>query len=203
MHSEECNTMGINATRRLGDFYSDKARTRRHKRRSHYHRMEAIDVVVCREFDDVCASLSVYDLYALHWTSRRVCSDGIHIQNTGVIQRELWSRGLHFLVRPEGSMVLKLPPQVSKLEASIAFRQMMEHSNLAETLVAPLMYALQIVEHSERQLGRALDTTKLWINSGKESCTYHLYPSSFPRRHGHIFIPSWEYSDAFVFSRTS
>ena len=75
-------------------------------------------------------------------------------------------------------MVLKLPPsaQVSKLEAKIAIRQTMIHSNLADTLVAPLMYALRIVEQSERQLGRALDTTKLWINSGKESCTCHLYP---------------------------
>ena len=70
--------------------------------------MDAISVVVCCELDDVCATLSVYDLYALHWTLRRVCSDGIHVRNTGVIERELWSRG--FLVRPEGSMVLKLPP---------------------------------------------------------------------------------------------
>ena len=31
--------------------------------------MEAIAVVVCRELDDACALLSVYDLYALHWTS--------------------------------------------------------------------------------------------------------------------------------------
>ena len=95
-----------------------------------------------------------------------MCSDDIHTQNTGVIKRELWSRG--FLVRPEGSIVLKLPPsaQVSKLEARIAFRQTMEDSSLAETLklVAPLMYTLRIVEQSERQLSRALDTTKLWIS---------------------------------------
>ena len=102
-------------------------------------------------------------------------------------------------------MVLKLPPsaQVSKLEARIAFRQTMIHSNLADTLVAPLMYALRIVEQSERQLGRALDTTKLWINSGKESCTCHLYPSSFPMRHGHIFIPSWEYTGPFKQTMTA
>ena len=100
-----------------------------------------------------------------------MCSDGILTQNTGVtegcgvIERELalWSR--EFLVRPEGSTVLKLPPsaQVSKLEARIAFRETMEHSNLAETLVAPLMYMYisQIVEQSGQQLGRALDTAKL------------------------------------------
>ena len=106
-------------------------------------------MVVSRELDDVCASLSVYDLYVLHWTSRRVCSDGIHIRIAGVIERELWSRG--FLVRPEGSMVLKLPPsaQVSKLEARIAFRQTMVNPNLAATLLAPRKYALRIVEHSE------------------------------------------------------
>ena len=109
-------------------FAMEKRRTRRHRRASHYHRMEAFAVVACREIDDVYATLSVYDLYALHWTLRRVCSDGIHTRNTGVIERELWSRGL--LVRPEGSMILKLRPSaqdlVSKLEARISSRQTME-----------------------------------------------------------------------------
>ena len=184
-------------------FTVNKRRTRVHRRTSHYRRMEAIAVVVCHELDDVCANLSVYDLYALHWTSRRLCRDSIHIRNTGVIERELWSRG--FLVRPEGSMVMKLPPaaRVSILEARIAFRQTMVHSNLTDNLVAPLMYALRIVEQSEQQLGRALDTTKLWINSGQESCTCHLYPSSWPRRHGHIFIPSWEYQGPFKQTMTA
>ena len=184
-------------------FTVNKRRTRVHRRTSHYRRMEAIAVVVCRELDDVCATLSVYDLYALHWTSRRLCRASIHIRNTGVIERELWSRG--FLVRPEGSMVMKLPPtaRVSILEARIAFRQTMVHSNLTDNLVAPLMYALRIVEQSEQQLGRALDTTKLWINSGQESCTCHLYPSSWPRRHGHIFIPSWEYQGPFKQTMTA
>ena len=184
-------------------FTVNKRRTRVHRRTSHYRRMEAIAVVVCRELDDVCATLSVYDLYALHWTSRRLCRASIHIRNTGVIERELWSRG--FLVRPEGSMVMKLPPtaRVSILEARIAFKQTMVHSNLTDNLVAPLMYALRIVEQSEQQLGRALDTTKLWINSGQESCTCHLYPSSWPRRHGHIFIPSWEYQGPFKQTMTA
>jgi hypothetical protein len=184
-------------------FTVNKRRTRVHRRTSHYRRMEAIAVVVCHELDDVCANLSVYDLYALHWTSRRLCRASIHIRNTGVIERELWSRG--FLVRPEGSMVMKLPPtaRVSILEARIAFKQTMVHSNLTDNLVAPLMYALRIVEQSEQQLGRALDTTKLWINSGQESCTCHLYPSSWPRRHGHIFIPSWEYQGPFKQTMTA
>ena len=73
----------------------------------------------------------------------------------------------------------------------------MQHPNLDKTLISPLMYTLRIVEQSERQLGRALDTTKLWMNSGKEPCTRHLYPSMFQRRHGHIFIPSWEYQGPF------
>ena len=134
-----------------------------------------------------------------------MCSGGIQIRNTGVIERELWSRRV--LVRREGAMVLKLPPsaQVSKLEARMAFRQTMVNSNLTETLVAPLMYALRTVEQPERQLGRALDTTKLWIHSGKEACTKscHLYPPSFPRRHGLVFIPSWEYQGPFKTTMTA
>ena len=69
-------------------FTVNKRRTRVHRRTSHYRRMEAIAVVVCRELDDVCATLSVYDLYALHWTSRRLCRASIHIRNTGVVERE-------------------------------------------------------------------------------------------------------------------
>ena len=90
-------------------------------------------------------------------------------------------------------MVLKLPPaaQVSKLEVRIAFRLTMVHSNLSADLVAPLMYALRVVQQAERKLGAVLDTTKHWINRGDSSCNCH--PSDFPRRHGHIFVPSWEY----------
>ena len=64
---------------------------------------------VCHQLDDMalCATMSVYDLYALHCTSRRLCSPG-HIRNTGVIDRGPWSRG--FLIRPEESMVLTLHP---------------------------------------------------------------------------------------------
>ena len=55
------------------------------------------------------------------------------------------------------------------------------------------MYALRVAQQAERKLVDALDTTKHWINSGDSSCNCHLYPSDFPRRHGHIFVPSWEY----------
>ena len=55
------------------------------------------------------------------------------------------------------------------------------------------MYALRVVQQAEMKLGDVLDTTKHWINSGDSSCNCHLYPSDFPRRHGHIFVPSWEY----------
>ena len=83
-------------------------------------------------------------------------------------------------------MVLKLPPaaQVSILEARIAFRLTIAHSNLSADLVAPLMYALRVVQQAERKLDAVLDTTKHWINSGDRSCNCHLYPSDFPRRHG-------------------
>ena len=66
-------------------------------------------------------------------------------------------------------------------------------SNLSANLVAPLMYALRVAEQAEKKLGSVLDTTKQWIRSGDNTCNCHLYPSSFPRRHGHIVVPSWEY----------
>ena len=82
-----------------------------------------------------------------------MCSPGVHLRNTSVIEKELWQRG--FTVRPEGSMVLKLPPaaQVSRIEARIAFRLTMVASNLPANLVAPLMYALRVVGQAEKKLG--------------------------------------------------
>ena len=143
-----------------------KRRTKRHKQTSYYNAMVAIALTVCRDLEDTCEGLSVFNLYALHWTSRRVCSTGVHLRNTSVIERELWQRD--FLVRPEGSKVLKLPPaaQVSILEARISFRLTMAHSNLSADLVPPLMYALRVVQQVERKLGVVLDTTKHWINRG-------------------------------------
>ena len=66
----------------------------------------------------------------------------MHLRNTSAIERELWQRG--FLIRPEGSMVLKLPPaaHVSILEAIIAFRMTIVRSNLASGLVPSLVHAL-------------------------------------------------------------
>ena len=107
-----------------GIFTVLKQRTKRHKRTSYYNAMVAIALTVCRDLEDTCKGLSVFNLYALHcnWTSRRVCSPAVHLRNTSVIERELWQRA--FLVRQAGSVVLKLPPagQVSILEAKIAFR---------------------------------------------------------------------------------
>ena len=76
----------------------------------------------------------------------------------------------------------------------------MVHSNLAETLIALLMYALQIVYKLWSNLSDS--SAEHWIQQScgltvVKACTCHLYPSSFPRRHGHIFIPAWEYQEPF------
>ena len=87
-----------------------KQRTKRHRRTSYYKDMVAVALTVCRDLDDTCQSLqhsdSVYNLYALHWTSRRVCTPGVHLRNASAVKKELWQRA--FMVTPEGSMVMKL-----------------------------------------------------------------------------------------------
>ena len=55
----------------------------------HYRRMEAMPVVVCGELDDVCGSLSVYDLYTLHWSSAVMA----FISETLAISRESCGAG--------------------------------------------------------------------------------------------------------------
>ena len=67
-----------------------KRRTRRHWRTSYYKAMVAIALTVCHNLDNTYQTLSVYNLYALHWTSRQVCTPGVHLRNMSVIDKELW-----------------------------------------------------------------------------------------------------------------
>ena len=56
----------------------------------------------------------------------------------------------------------------------------MAHSNLSADLVVPqmYMYALRVVQQTEKKLDVVLDTAKHWINSGDSSCNCYLCPSS-------------------------
>ena len=74
-------------------FTVNKRRTRVHRRTSHYRRMEAIAVVVCRELDDVCATLSVYDLYMLCIGHHDDCAGRVYISETLVLLRESCGAG--------------------------------------------------------------------------------------------------------------
>ena len=114
-----------------------KRRTKRHCRNSYHNAAMAIALTACRDLVDTCEGLFVFNLYALHWTSRQVCNPGVHLRNISVIERELWKGG--FLVRPEGPMALKLPPtaQVSVFKERIAFRLTMVRSDLSATLWPP------------------------------------------------------------------
>ena len=51
-----------------------KQQTKQHKRTSYYDAMVAISLTVCHDLEDTCEGLSIFNLHALHWTSRQVCT---------------------------------------------------------------------------------------------------------------------------------
>jgi hypothetical protein len=143
-----------------------------------------------------CIRLSATQLFKLWWISRRHTDPRVHIINNLAIRKELRSRG--FMCLPEKPLVLSIPPsaRLGKREIVRSVKQMFSSSYLDSPIAMSLMWTLSIVYQATQCLGTALDSTKEWIRrieGGKLPCKCHLYPHHWPRRHGHLFIPSWAY----------
>ena len=65
-------------------------------------------------------------------------------------------------------------------------------------MVSSMMWSFSVAYAAQQTIGQLLDSTKAWVPSEVPwQCNCHMYPKEWPRRHGHIFIPSWEYQGAF------
>lgn len=142
----------------------------------------------------VCNHETVPNLVGLWWISRRITTEGVHRLNARAIKKELKERG--FKWHPEQRLMLRIPPEarLGRLDLRNIVKTMFRHSYLLPELQTALMWDLSIVYERSKSLGDILDTTKRWINSGDRTCNCHLYPADWPRRHGHICLPSWQYT---------
>ena len=161
-----------------------------------YRNLEQIALAPRMEI--VCGNLPVDQIYSLWWISRRICTEGIHRANHIVIRNELRSRG--FMILPNQRVVLRVPPnaRVSKLEIRRSVKTMLSNSLLQSIMVSAMMWNFSVVYAAQQTVGQLLDSTKQWEpGSEVHKCYCHKYPASWPRRHGHIFIPSWLYTGPF------
>ena len=171
-----------------------------HRKQTILRRSAAYELLKRRatvEMKDMCEALETQSLFALWWISRREAPPAVHLRNAETIERAIRSKG--FTCLPERRLVVKVPPngRASRQEVNGAIKSMFKRSFLHRQLVASVMWSLSIVYTAAPTVGSVLDNTKQYIEilSGNEPvCQCDKYPSSWPRRHGHICMPSWSYT---------
>ena len=111
------------------------------------------------------------------------------------------------MVQPDQNLVLTVPPdaRLSRIEIRRIVKGCMSSSWLTPELTSALMWSFRVVYQAQATLGSTLDSTKPWNKLLTEAppCNCHRYPSHWPKRHGHLFIPSWQYTGPFKDTVTS
>ena len=115
-------------------------------------------------------------------------------QLTGVLQ------GKGFTLTPDREMVIRTPSgtQRRRYEIVSVLQKALLESFIPQRVCDHALNTVRVVRLAETTLGEKLITTKHWITemyTGSLPCTCDQYPEfSSQKRHGHICIPSWQYS---------
>ena len=146
----------------------------------------------------VCGTMTVEDLWRLWIISGRYTTEGVHKRNISAIRFELRARG--FTVTPDSELVITIPPtvQAKKKEVKQVLKAMLKHSDIYKSMISGLMQITRVVQQNRPKLGMEMQSTKHWIqqlDKGKKlKCRCKEYSEfGLPMRHGHIFVPSWQY----------
>ena len=83
-------------------------------------------------------------------------------------------------------------------------KAMLKHSDIYKSMIPRLMQNTRVVLQNRPKLGEMLRSTKYWIqqlDTGEElKCRCKEYSIfGFPMRHGHIFVPSWQYDGPYIY----
>ena len=103
-----------------------------------------------------------------------------------------------FTLTPDSELVIKIPSevQVTGITVTSTLRKPLLVSFIPQMVCDHVLRNIRIVRQAGRTIGEVLITTKHWIQTMYRAplpCNRHLYPAEWPRRHGHIFDPSWQY----------
>jgi hypothetical protein len=144
-------------------------------------------------------NLHVEDLWRLWQISTREILPSakmMHFKNTKFILRELRSRGI--TLRPDKPVVVHLPASVgmTKREVKLTLKAALRKSFLPLCVCDHILRRLTLVWEHPRQVGSVLDNGAGWaekvVKGERLSCACDQFPD-LPRRHGHIYCPSWQY----------
>lgn len=97
-------------------------------------------------------------------------------------------------------MVIRIPSgtQYSRYDIVSVLRRALLVSFIPQRVCDHALSTVRVVKLAEVTLGQKLITTKKWITdlyTGSLPCTCDQYPELHShKRHGHIFIPSWQYT---------
>ena len=148
--------------------------------------------------------LLVHDLWRMWGISAREIEPSApktHQKNTKFITRELRRRGI--TLRPDRNVVVRLPcsSTVRKHDILKCFKTALVKTYLPLCVCDHLLSHMTIIWRGPEKLGAALDNGKLWARRINDcipiQCNCALFPD-LPKRHGHVYCPSWEYNGDFA-----
>ena len=140
----------------------------------------------------------VEDIWRMWSISARHLDLHVHNMNKEQLKRVLRRKG--FTLTPGSEMVIRIPSnaQHSKYEIISSLRQALLVSFIPQRVCDYALQTARVVKLADRTLGSMLISTKRWIidmYKGSLPCTCDQYPElASQKRHGHIFIPSWQYT---------
>ena len=148
--------------------------------------------------------LMVQDLWRMWGISTREIgptAPKTHQKNTKFIARELRRRGI--TLRPDRNVVVRLPcsSTVRKKDILKCFKTALVKTYLPLCICDHLLNHMTIIWKGPEKLGAALDNGKRWATRINDCipirCNCALFPD-LPKRHGHVYCPSWKYDGKFV-----
>ena len=143
-------------------------------------------------------NLSLDSLWRCLLISKHQLGTHIHKQNVEQLRRVLRRKG--FTLTPDSEMVSKVPSgtQYSRYDIVSVLRRALLVSYIPQRACDHALSTVRVVKLAEITLGKKPITTKHWITdlyTGSLPCTCDRYPELHSqKRHGHIFIPSRQYS---------
>ena len=132
-------------------------------------------------------------VWAIRWRELALPIHQVNISQLTTVLRQLG-----FTLTPDSELVIKIPSEVQVTRMTVISTL----PNASLVLFIPQMVCdhvlknIEIMRQADQTISEVLITTKHCIQTmyrGPLPCNCHLYPAEWPCRHGHIFVPSWQY----------
>lgn len=140
-------------------------------------------------------SLLASELWQLWNVSARVCTPRVHMVNMSKVKRALRKKGI--TLTPDSIVRISIPSTVlvTKRELRRELMLQLDQSFVPRIIRTFITKNMLFVKSKAPTVGDMLRNQAKMIGMlqyGDLPCTCHLYPG-LPKRHGHVYVPSWQY----------